>query len=128
VDALQKYWQFVPDVGHVPDELQVSKVLPLQLFSVVGVQTALHSPLVTVPLTHVPWALQVWAVVDDPTHPVELGAQTPVQAPPTHAWFVHACAAPQVPVESQVCTPLLVVEHFTALGEHTPVQAPFAQA
>jgi len=78
--VLQKYGQFVPDVGHVPDELQVSKVLPLQLFSVVGVQTALHTPLVTVPLTQAPWALQVWGVVVVPTHPVEPGAQTPTQA------------------------------------------------
>ncbi len=77
---LQKYGQFVPDVGHVPDELQVSRVVPLQVFSVVGVQTAPQRPLVTAPVTQVPWALHVCGVVVDPTHPVEPGAQTPTQA------------------------------------------------
>jgi hypothetical protein len=30
----------------------------------------------------------------------------PVQAPFTHAWLLHATAAPQVPFAVHVCTPL----------------------
>jgi hypothetical protein len=39
------------------------------------------------------------------------GAQTPVQAPLTHVWLLHATAVPQVPLAVQVCTPL--PEHCT---------------
>jgi len=37
------------------------------------------------------------------TQRVALGAQTPVQLPPTHAWLVHGVEFCQVPPESQVC-------------------------
>jgi hypothetical protein len=120
VEVLQKYGQFVPDVGHVPDELQVSKVFPLQLFSVVGVQTALHSPLVTVPFTQVPWALQVWGVV--PEHPVELGAQTPTQALFQQALLPQSTGEPHEPVALQVCRPL--PEQLVLPGTQDPEHAP----
>jgi hypothetical protein len=34
------------------------------------------------------------------------GAQTPVHAPLTHVWLLHAVAVLQVPLEVQVSTPL----------------------
>ena len=116
----------MPVVGYFPVESQVTGMFPLQVLSTPGTQTAPHCPVVMEPLTQAPWLLHVCGVV--PEHWVALGEQLPVQAPLTHAWFVHACAVPHVPVESQVCTPLFVEEHFTPPGEHTPVQAPFAQA
>jgi hypothetical protein len=50
------------------------------------------------------------------------GAQTPVHAPATHAWFAHAAPSIQVPVASHVCTtrPL----HPLAFGLQLPEQAP----
>ncbi len=41
--------------------------------------------------------------------------------PPEHVWPVHGAGAPQVPVMSQVSTPLF--EHWSAFGEHW-TQAP----
>jgi len=112
----------VPDAGHVPDELHVSRVLPLQVFSVVGVQTALHSPLVTAPLTQAPWLLQVWGVVLDPTHPVAPGVQTPTQALVTQAWLVHGTGEPHEPAVLHVCRPL--PEQLVFPGTQDPEHAP----
>jgi hypothetical protein len=53
-----------------------------------------------VPLTQVPVALHVCGV--RPLHCFALGVQTPVHAPLTHAWLVHAAAVPHVPVALQV--------------------------
>jgi len=97
-------------------------MFPLQVLSTAGTQTAPHCPGVMEPLTQAPWLLHVCGVV--PEHWVAPGEQLPVQSPLTHAWFVHACAAPHAPVESQVCTPLPVEAHFTAPGVQPPVQAP----
>jgi hypothetical protein len=49
-----------------------------------------------------------------------------VQAPLTHAWFVHAAGIPQLPDELHVCTPL--PEHCVEFGEHDPVQTPDTHA
>jgi len=73
----------VPVVGHLPVESHLSWVLPLHIVLTLGVQTAPHWPVVIVPLSHVPWLLQVCGVV--PEQFVELGAQTPLQAPPMQA-------------------------------------------
>jgi hypothetical protein len=54
------------------------------------------------------------------------GAHTPVQAPFTHVWLVHAAAEPQVPFDWHVWTPL--PEHCVVAGTQTPVHAPFTQA
>jgi hypothetical protein len=44
------------------------------------------------------------------------GAQPPVHAPPTHAWFVHAAGLPHAPVGPHVSTPLPA--HWVAPGKH----------
>jgi len=54
------------------------------------------------------------------------GAQTPVHAPLTHVWLLHALGALQVPLELQVCTPL--PEHCVVPGTQTPVHAPLTHA
>lgn len=56
-----------------------------------------------------------------PVHRVAFGVHTPVQLPPTHAWFEHAEPFCQTPPESQVCgvCPL----HCLAPGLHA-VQLP----
>jgi hypothetical protein len=41
-----------------------------------------------------------------PEHCVCPGAHTPEHTPPTHVWLLHAAGAPQLPVASQVSTPL----------------------
>jgi hypothetical protein len=46
----------------------------------------------------------------------------PEQLPLTHAWPVHATAAPYWPLALQVCTPLLT--HWVAPGTQRPVHAP----
>jgi hypothetical protein len=60
-------------------------------------------------------------------HCVAPGVQDPVQAPLTHAWFVHGVAAPHAPVMSQVCVAALP-EHCFAPGAQTPWQAPLTHA
>jgi hypothetical protein len=97
---LHTYEHAVPDVGHFPVESQVRAVLPSQDFSTLGLQTAPHCPLVMVPLSQVPWPLHVCGVV--PEQLVELGEQTPVHAPFTHAWFVHETGGPHIPEELHV--------------------------
>ena len=59
-------------------------------------------------------------------HCVAPGAQTPVQAPLAHAWFVQAAAAPHVPSARHVCTPS--PEHCIDPGEHKPTHAPRTHA
>jgi hypothetical protein len=59
-------------------------------------------------------------------HWVASGVQTPVHAPLAHARPVQSLAVPQVPVASQVCTPLF--EHWVAPGVQVPVHAPATQA
>jgi hypothetical protein len=59
-----------------------------------------------------------------PEQVVWVGAQTPLQTPLRHVWFVHATAGLQFPVASQVCTPLLELEHCTEPGMHTPLHVP----
>jgi hypothetical protein len=54
------------------------------------------------------------------------GVHTPVHAPVTHAWFVQAAGALQVPLELHVWTPL--PEHCVEPGTHTPVHAPVTHA
>jgi hypothetical protein len=49
-------------------------------------------------------------------------AQTPVQTPLTHVWFVHATPVPHWPFASQVSTPS--PEHCTEPGTQTPPQTP----
>jgi hypothetical protein len=73
---------------------------------------------------HVPSEAQVWTAL--PTHSALPGVHTPVHAPFTHAWLVHATTALQLPVALQVWTPS--PEHCTAPGAHTPVQLPAEQA
>ena len=69
------------------------------------------------PLTHAPAELHVCGV--RPVHRSTAGAQTPVHAPLTHAWFVQAVLPTHAPAASQVCGvwPL----HCLAAGEHTPM-------
>ena len=112
----------MPDVGQVPDELQVSKVLLLHIFSLFGVQTALQSPLVTEPLTHAPELLQFWGVVLVPTHPVAPGVQTPTQALVTQAWLLHGTGLPHAPATLHVCRPL--PEQVVLPGTQDPAHAP----
>jgi len=115
----------VPEVGHFPEGSQVREVLPLQLLLTFGVQTAPHCPGVMVPLSQVPWLLQVCGVV--PEQLTAPGEQTPTQAPPTQALFVHALGVPHFPLASQVCR-LVALEQVVVLGSQTPVQAPFTHA
>jgi hypothetical protein len=61
-------------------------------------------------------------------HVREPGAQTPVQAPPTQAWLVHAAGTLQSPLGRQVSTPFVLLEHRVAEGSQTPVHVPFTQA
>jgi len=92
---LHTYLQSVPDVGNFPVESQVTGALPAQVLSTPGLQTAPHCPGVMLPLFHVPVTLHVCGVV--PEQFVVFGAQTPVQAPLTHALFVQDAAVPHVP-------------------------------
>jgi hypothetical protein len=92
------------------------------------VHVPLHRPDVHVPvhgdaIPHWP----VWSQVCTPLpwHVVWVGAQTPVQTPPTHVWFSHATVDPHVPVAPHFSVPLVVV-HCTAPGEHS-THAPFQQ-
>jgi hypothetical protein len=73
---------------------------------------------------HCPFAPQVCTPL--PEHCVAPGVHEPEQAPPTHAWLLHAEAAPQAPVLSHVCTPL--PEHCVVPGAHEPVQEPLMHA
>lgn len=75
-------------------------------------------------LVHEPDALHVcgWR----PLHWVALGVHEPVQAPPTHAWFVHVAGLPHCPLALHVSTPLS--EHCVVPGEQTPVQKPETHA
>jgi hypothetical protein len=76
----------------------------------------------------VPEVLQVSTPLLVAEHWVAPGAQLPVHAPPTQAWFVQGTGEPQVPEVLQVWTPLLVAEHWVAPGAQLPVHAPPTQA
>jgi hypothetical protein len=60
-----------------------------------------------------------------PEHCAAPGAQTPVQAPLTQAWLVHAAAVPHVPLAVHVWTPF--PEQVVCPGAQTPVQTPLMQ-
>ena len=77
-------------------------------------------------LPHAPVEPHVSAL--SPEHCVAPGAQTPVQAPPTHAWLMQAAAVPHEPVEVHVSTPLLLGSHRVAPGTQTPPQLVPTQA
>jgi hypothetical protein len=83
---------------------------------------------VHVPATHVPDALQVSVSVPQSPHAAGVvwpGAQTPLQAPLTQVWLLHATGLPNWPLESHVSTPL--PEHCVAPGVQTPAHAPLMQ-
>jgi hypothetical protein len=77
-------------------------------------------PLVHVPLVcQAPLVLQVCVSVPQLPQATGLvwpGPHTPLQAPDTHVWLVHATALPHWPHELQVSTPL--PEHCVAPGVH----------
>jgi hypothetical protein len=72
-----------------------------------------------VPLCHVPVPLHVSAVV--PSHWVAPGAQLPVHAPLTHAWFTQTLGVLHIP-ELHFSTPL--PEHCAVPAVHVPTQIP----
>jgi hypothetical protein len=81
-----------------------------------------------VPATHCPVRLQVWVSV--PQLPQGMlrvcpWAQTPLQTPLTHVWFMHMTALPHCPCALQVATPS--PEHWTVPGTQTPPQTPLRQ-
>jgi hypothetical protein len=110
----------------VPVELQVSTPLPTH-WVVVGVQVPMQAPLThawfeqAVALAHWPFDPHVWTPL--PEHRVAPGTHTPAHAPFTHA-YVHALAAPQLPLDEQVSTPAAPpsgpVEHRVVFGAQTP--------
>ncbi len=132
---LHTYWHGT-GLPYWPLELHVSTPLPVHCVDP-GTHDPAHPPLLhTLPplqtyvqtdpvLPHVPIELHVCGCSGfEGLHWVAPGEHTPEQAPDTQAWLVHATALPQWPVVSQVCTPLLVVEHCVVLGLQTPLHAP----
>lgn len=82
------------------------------------------------PATHMPLASHVSVSVPQlPQADMRVwpGAHTPLHAPLTHVWFMHATALPHCPVASHVCTPLLELEHCVLPGTQTPLHAPARQ-
>ena len=73
-----------------------------------------------VPFCQVPVASHVCGTF--PLQPFVPGVHTPVHAPATHAWFVHAAAVPHCPDALQVWTPL--PEHCFAPGVQMPTHVP----
>jgi hypothetical protein len=65
-----------PLEAHVPSELHICPICDVPHWNDPGVQAALHTPALTVPLDQVPSAPQVWGTV--PLHWVEPYAHTPV--------------------------------------------------
>lgn len=60
-----------------------------------------------------------------PEHCDDPGEQFPVHAPPEHVALPQSIGAPQVPVELQVSTPLLLLPpHCVAPGAQEPVHEP----
>lgn len=119
-------WAQVVPFTQLPVPPHVCVVLPLQLVWP-GPQTPVHDPLTqvwfeqVVPLTQAP-PLHDCVVL--PLHCVWPGAQEPTQKPPLQVWLVQAAGAPQVPLASQVWTPL--PEHCLAPGVHDPLHTPGA--
>jgi hypothetical protein len=100
--------------------------LPEQLVAL-GEHTPLHDPPLHtywhgVVFCQLPFESQVWISV--PEHCTEPGVQEPTQAPPTHAWPVHATGLVQLPVVSHVWTPF--PEHCVAPCAHS-TQVPLKQ-
>jgi hypothetical protein len=77
------------------------------------------------PLCH--WPLVAHVCGTRPLHCFAPGEHTPVQAVPTHAWFVQVAGAPQSPLPLHVWYAELP-EHCVAPGVHTPVHASVTQA
>src|SRR5579883_2791179 len=69
-----------------------------------------------VPAAHWPFAPQICTLSLE--HCVAPGAQTPVQAPSTQAWFVQTAGLPHCPLELQVTTAF--PSHCLAPGVHGP--------